>query len=97
MQYTKGNPAHIERMQDQSLKFHGLAGRGATAPGCVVIRELPGNEVTPYVVHFGNTQDGGYYFGNYCQTLEGAEEAFQDKISRYDRDGALHHAFKYDL
>lgn len=96
MEITQGNPAIIARMRGESEEFFGLAGRGCTAPGCVVIRRLPHNEMHPYVVHFGNTQDGGYYFGNYCATMQEARSAARDKLERYDRHGELRMAFRAD-
>ena len=62
-----------------------------------MIRELPHNTLHPFVVHFGNTQDGGYYYGEYCQTRAEAELAFSRKIDRYDSSGELHRAFLRDL
>lgn len=91
--YTKGHREIVERMQGESIKFYGMAGDGCTAPGCVVIRALPHNTMHPFAVHFGNTQDGGYYFGNYCKDMQDAESAFAEKIGRYDRDGELHRHF----
>lgn len=92
--YTQGNPQIVQRMKDEARLFYGLAGRGATAPGCVVIRDLPHNTLHPFVVHFGNTQDGGYYFGDYCETLEDAMDALYRKLRNYDPDNARREAFK---
>lgn len=94
IEYTYGERKIVDRMQGESLKFYGMAGRGCTAPGCVVIRSLPHNDLHPFVVHFGNHQDGGYYFGDYCETREAAEAAYADKVRRYDPDGSLNRNFK---
>lgn len=90
--YTQGDKALIEKAKGESLKFVGLAGRGATAPGAVVIREMGG--LHPFAAHFFNSQDGGYYFGDYCMTQEEAERAFNDKLRRYDPYGELQRSFK---
>jgi hypothetical protein len=93
--YTYGERKIVDRMQGESLKFYGMAGRGCNAPGCVVIRSLPDNTRHPFVVHFGNLQDGGYYYGDYCETREDAERAYRSRVSQYDRDGDLNRAFTY--
>jgi hypothetical protein len=93
--YTQGNPAHIAKGRSEAIAcaaFIGLAGRGATAPGAVVIR--PGNELHPFMVHFLNTQDGAYYFGDYCTTKDEAYRAMDDKLRRYDRNGDLRLMFE---
>lgn len=70
------------------------ADRG-TAAGAIVLRHLPGNDATPYVVHFRNDADSeragkpAYYYGDYCANLAEGWQAFADKIRRYDPTGAL--------
>lgn len=91
--FTLGNPALIAKARAESIKFVGLAGRGATASGAVVIRELPHNKLHPFAVHFFNSQDGGYYFGDYCTDRRDAEKALESKLMRYDRDCELTRAF----
>jgi hypothetical protein len=93
MKFTQGNPALIAAAQAACLSFVGLAGRGATAPGAVVVRET-GTKLHPFVAHFFNSQDGGYYFGDYAKTREQADRFAADKLSRYDRDGELRRAFR---
>lgn len=67
----------------------------ATAEGAIVLRRLPDNEGTPYVVHFRNNADSeragrpAYYYGDYCATLADGWVAFAEKIRRYDPTGAL--------
>jgi hypothetical protein len=97
--FTQGDPAHIAKGQADAIAvgaFAGLAGRGATAPGAVVIRALPDNEMHPFVVHFLNTQDGAYYFGDYCESKDEAYKAMRHKLDRYDPDGILRRAFRSD-
>lgn len=92
--YTQGKPELIAKAKREALEFYGMAGRGATASGAIVVRELAHNDLHPFVVHFFNSQDGGYYYGDYCETQEEALSAFATKIGRYDRDGELHRAFR---
>lgn len=91
--YTQGDPALIAKAKVESLSFVGLAGRGATAPGAVVVRET-GTRLHPFVAHFFNSQDGGYYFGDYCKTRDEADRAARDKLDRYDRYGDLRQNFR---
>jgi hypothetical protein len=93
MEFTQGDPALIAKAKAECLSFVGLAGRGATAPGAVVVRET-GTRFHPFVAHFFNSQDGGYYFGDYATTREQAESFAQDKLRRYDRDGDLRLHFR---
>ena len=93
MNFTQGNPELIAKAQAECLSFTGLAGRGATAPGAVVVRET-GTRLHPFVAHFFNSQDGGYYFGDYAKTREDAERYAADKLDRYDRYGDLRRAFR---
>jgi hypothetical protein len=92
MNFTQGNPAFIAAAQAACLSFVGLAGRGATAPGAVVVKEVPGHH--PFAAYFFNSADGAYYFGDYCETREEADRAALDKLYRYDRDGDLRRAFR---
>jgi hypothetical protein len=57
-------------------------GRGM-ARGEIVLRHLGDDRLHPYVVHFHNLDDGGFYFGNYARTREDAEEMFADKCELY--------------
>ena len=91
--FTQGRPELVEKAQHYSEAFYGMAGRGASAPGAVVIRELGNESAANYVVHFFNSQDGGYYSGDYCATLGQAYEVFGQRIQRYDRDGELNKRF----
>lgn len=90
--FTKGVPALIQKARDESIEFFGMDGRGATAPGAVVIREVGGYH--PFVVHFANTQLGGYHGGQYFESLDAAQEAFVARCNRYDPTGELHASFK---
>ena len=92
--FTHGNPDLIAKAKAESIQFYGMAGRGATAPGAVVIRHLPHNEAHPYVVHFANTQLGGYHGGEYCETLEEAKRRAVARAVRYDPDGGLNAAYR---
>ena len=88
----KGNPELIEAAKRGALQFHGMDGDGVQAPGAIVIRDLGG--VHPFVVHFANTQSGGYHSGSYCQTLDQAIARFNERKGRYDPTGDLHRSFK---
>lgn len=91
MTIKKGNPELIEQAKRASLQFYGMDGDGVQAPGAVVIRDVGG--VHPFVVHFANTQSGGYHEGSYCQTLEKAIARFNERVSRYDPTGDLNRSF----
>jgi hypothetical protein len=91
--FTQGNPILLAKAMATAIAFYGMAGRGATAPGAVVIRKLGDESAPEYVVHFFNSQDGGYHGGQYTETLVQAYEAFAERIRRYDYDSALHNAF----
>ena len=67
----------------------------ASVPVCVVMCRIPGNDLTPYVVHTagflvepdrgadgdGVPKHGRWvtFHGNYCGTVESAQEAFHDR------------------
>lgn len=78
-----------------AVQVYRLKGDGCQAPGAIVLRHLPDNDCTPYVVHFRNDQDSErtgrpcYYFGDYCRTLADGWRAFADKVARYDPTGEL--------
>lgn len=78
-----------------ALAEYRLASDGCQAAGAIVLRRLPGNDVTPFVVHFRNDDDSrrtgrpAYYFGDYCATLAEAWEAFAAKLRRFDPTGRL--------
>lgn len=91
--FTHGDPALIAKAKAECLTFIGMAGRGATAPGAVVVKETISNSLHPFAAYFFNSQDGGYYFGDYCKTRGEAERAAQDKLQRYDPYCELTRAF----
>jgi hypothetical protein len=91
--FTQGTPELITKAKASAVAFYGMAGRGATAPGAVVIRKLSHDSNANYVVHFFNSQDGGYYSGGYTETLVQAYEEFAHRLRLYDRDGQLHAAY----
>lgn len=37
------------------------------------------SQYTPFVVHVFNEQDGGFHHGHYCETLERANEVFDQR------------------
>lgn len=96
MKYTKGNPELIEAAKaacvDPEHDFYGMDGDGIQAPGAIVVREVGGYQ--PYAVHFANTQYGGFYGGQYCDTLEDAREYAAKRAGRYDPTGDLARSFK---
>jgi hypothetical protein len=69
------------RQKWELLKSVDIEGRGAQAPGAVVMCQVGGHH--PYAVHFFNKQDGGFHQGNYCETLEDAEKAFAQRVLRF--------------
>lgn len=76
------------------LKSVAVLGDGVLAPGAVTMCKISGAH--PYVIHFFNAQDGGFYQGNYCKTRAEADEAymkrvlrFGDSIEPWDTDGVL--------
>lgn len=73
--------------------FEPMKGDGVQAPGAVTLCKLPNNPNHPFVVHFFNAQDGGFYHGNYCVDLEEAKKAYRTKIDRYARHDTENRAF----
>lgn len=92
MEFTKGKPELIEKARAESLMFCGMDGDGIQAPGAIVIRET-GRDLHPFVVHFANTQCGGYHSGNYCTTRSEAETVAAERIERYDPTRKLRNSF----
>lgn len=45
----------------------------------IVLCHLPSNEVTPYATWTYNGNDNNFYHGDYCRTLEAAEESFKNR------------------
>lgn len=88
----KGNPALIAKYQAEALQFHGLDGDGCQAPGAIVIHKSDSDR-HPFVVHFANTQSGGYHGGSYCETINQAIGRFNERKGRYDPTGDLHRSF----
>jgi hypothetical protein len=91
MEFTKGTRTLIEKARAESIEFYGMDGDGMQAPGAIVIREVGGYH--PFAVYFANTQCGGYCHGDYCETLDEAQEAFVAKCNRYDPTAALNGSF----
>lgn len=65
------------------VKSMAVKGDGILAPGDVVMSRIPGHH--PFVVHFFNRQDGGFYFGEYHETYYPADAAYSQKCNRYRR------------
>jgi hypothetical protein len=63
----------------QIIKSHPVAGDGAQAPGCLVLRQFG----TQYATHFYNEQDGGFYHGHYFSKLADAEVDFNRRVTQY--------------
>lgn len=90
-----GDHLVAESMSDVIAEYCMKADRG-TAQGAIVLRRLPNNEATPFVVHFRNDADSelagkpAYYYGDYCINIADGWQAFADKIKHYDATGALH-------
>lgn len=87
--------AELKRAESGIIAEYPLRGDGCQAPGAIVLRHLPDNDVTPFAVHFRNDQDSErmgrpvYYFGDYAATLADGWSAFGDKVKRYDPAGRL--------
>jgi hypothetical protein len=77
------------------IQAYEMRSDGVQAAGAIVLRRLPDNDATPFVVHFRNDADSErmgrpcYYSGDYCATLADAWAAFGEKCRRYDPTGAL--------
>lgn len=77
------------------IQAYEMRGDGCQAAGAIVLRRLPDNDATPFVVHFRNDADSErmgrpcYYHGDYCANLADAWAAFGEKIRRYDPTGTL--------
>lgn len=77
------------------IQAYEMRGDGCQAAGAIVLRRLPDNDATPFVVHFRNDADSErmgrpcYYHGDYCSNLADAWAAFGEKIRRYDPTGTL--------
>lgn len=77
------------------IQAYEMRGDGCQAAGAIVLRRLPDNDATPFVVHFRNDADSErmgrpcYYHGDYCATLADAWAAFGEKIRRYDPTATL--------
>lgn len=63
----------------QIIKSHPVAGDGAQATGCLVLRQL-GQQ---YATHFYNAQDGGFHHGHYFSRLDDAEADFARRVTEY--------------
>jgi len=77
------------------IQAYEMRGDGCQVAGAIVLRRLPDNDATPFVVHFRNDADSErmgrpcYYHGDYCANLADAWAAFGEKIRRYDPTGTL--------
>lgn len=77
------------------IQSYEMRGDGCQAAGAIVLRRLPDNDATPFVVHFRNDSDSErmgrpcYYHGDYCANLADAWQAFGEKVRRYDPTGTL--------
>lgn len=77
------------------IQTYEMRSDGVQAAGAIVLRRLPDNDATPFVVHFRNNADSErmgrpcYYHGDYCANLADAWAAFGEKVRRYDPTGAL--------
>lgn len=77
------------------IQTYEMRSDGVQAAGAIVLRRLPDNDATPFVVHFRNDADSErmgrpcYYSGDYCATLADAWAAFGEKCRRYDPTGTL--------
>lgn len=92
---TAADEAPALPAEPDAIQTYEMRSDGCQAAGAIVLRRLPGNDATPYVVHFRNNADSlrtgrpCYYSGDYCANLADAWQAFGEKVSRYDPAGAL--------
>lgn len=59
-----------------------VVGRGASAEGCYVLRDLGPDATHRYVTHFRNDQMGGYHDGGYFQNLDTAVADYGAHVTR---------------
>ena len=70
-------------MTDATLEIAFTRGDHSTLPGGVILRYLNGQ----YVAHHFSRQPGSskpdaFFWGNYCDTLQKARQAYRSKLSR---------------
>ena len=65
------------------LKEFKTPGDEFTAPGAEVLRHNEANKFHPYVTHWRNDQDGGFYVGHYFSNLKDAEDDFEERCRRW--------------
>jgi len=66
----------------KTILEHKTTATMGTPPGAVVLRHNPENTLHPYVTHWRNDQDGGYYLGHYFETLGEAVEDYKERRQR---------------
>ncbi len=54
----------------------------ATAEGEITLRKAEHKSFHPYVTHFHNLQDGGYYHGHYFETEQEARKDFTARVNQ---------------
>lgn len=79
------NPAAVAKRKGwELLKAREVQGDGVQAPGFVTLCNT-GSRYQPYVVHFFNSQDGGFYHGHYRDTILAADVEYDQQVARYTR------------
>ena len=92
MQFTQGKPEHVAKAKERAELFIGMDGRDGQSPGAVVVRRSFGKGPT-WVVHFGNTEFGGFSNGDYLDCLEDAKRRAKQRALKYDPSGELRQRF----
>lgn len=73
--------APLELIHPKLIKSCRIPNDKSQAPACITLREWqPGKE---WVTHYCNLQNGGYYYGRYFSSLEGAERDFKQRVLEY--------------
>jgi hypothetical protein len=83
VQLHRHKPEDVAKKQGwEVLTKMEVLGQGAQAPGYVTLCRTGGRH-PEFVVHFFNSQDGGFHNGNYATTTEDALRKFMDKALLY--------------
>lgn len=79
---AKLTPLTEEFIQAKSIiESHSVFGDGFQSPGYVTLRKW-GEQ---WATHFYNTQDSGFYYGQYWDKLSDAENSFKNRVKKYER------------
>lgn len=91
--FTQGNPTHVAAARNRAEFFVGMDGSGGQSPGAVVVRRNL-SKGPAWVVHFANTEFGGFSGGQYEDDLEYAKRLAKRRVLKYDPTGELRASFR---